>query len=178
MKFCLFFNLFIYLHYIYNYLDYIICIYIYVYKLFYITIYLSISNLSHLHLFIYFLYRSYGWFILGKVLFTFWHSRVVKKGGRLSPQATLKPATTNARRLGSVKNCPSKNVVTVGPYLAYHDHLVLKGVLKHIYTYATFVWPLRLKTWKEIIFWLELYILNTIFYTDNFSRYLIVGHLS
>ena len=37
---------------------------------------------------------------------------------------SLKPATTNIRRLGSVKNCPCKNMVIVGPYLTYHDHLV------------------------------------------------------
>ena len=53
------------------------------------------------------------------------------------------PATTNVRRLGSVKNCPCKNMVIVGPYLTNHDHLVQKGVLKHIYTYATFVSALR-----------------------------------
>ena len=41
---------------------YSIYIYIYVYKLFYLSIYLS--NLNHLYLFIYILYRSYGWFIL------------------------------------------------------------------------------------------------------------------
>ena len=33
-------------------------------------------------------------------------------------------AATNVRRLCSVKNCPCKNMVIVGPYLTYHDHLV------------------------------------------------------
>ena len=32
--------------------------------------------------------------------------------------------TTNVRRLGTVKDCPRKNMVIVGPYLTYHDHLV------------------------------------------------------
>ena len=70
---CLYIYTYILYIYVYTYIIYIciymyiyvyICIYIYVYKLFYKTIYLSISNLSPLNLFIYFLYRSYGWFIL------------------------------------------------------------------------------------------------------------------
>ena len=39
-------------------------------------------------------------------------------------------ATTNVKRLGSVKNCMSINMVIVGPYLTYHDHLVEKGRFK------------------------------------------------
>ena len=47
---------------------------------------------------------------------------------------------TNVRRLGSVKDCPCKNMVIVGPYLIYRDHLVSTVVLKHNYiTYATIV---------------------------------------
>ena len=38
------------------------------------------------------------------------------------------------RQMSDVKNSPSKNMVNVGPYLTYHDHFVLKGVLKHICT--------------------------------------------
>ena len=60
-------------------------------------------------------------------------------------------------------------MVIVGPYLTYHDHLVQKGVLKQFYTYTTFVWLLRWKSWNKIIILLKLYILYSIF---------LHGHLS
>ena len=41
-----------------------------------------------------------------------------------TPRFKRYPATTNVRQLGSVKNCPCKYIVIVGPYLTYHDHLV------------------------------------------------------
>ena len=79
-----------------------------------------------------------------------------------------RPVTTKVRRLCSVKYCPCKNMVIVGPYLTCHDHLVEKSALKHAYKYASFVWPLRWKSWKDNLFWLELYILYTIFLHGQF----------
>ena len=73
----------------------------------------------------------------------------VEKNHKTENLCEILPTTTNVRRLGSVNNCPCKIMVTVGPYLTYHDHFVWKGVLKHI---NTFVWPLMWKSWKEIIF--------------------------
>ena len=83
-------------------------------------------------------------------------------------------ATTNIRRLGSVKNCPSQNMVIVGLYLTYHDYFVLKGVLKHKYIYyicnICLTPEVKNVKKKRLYFYFSFKYCIPYFYTDIFSR--------
>ena len=87
-------------------------------------------------------------------------------------------ATTNVRRLGSVKNCPCKNMVQyiklkskynlfprLSPQRLNKCGMMYRNILKH---------PFRQDGHVRLVMDQQ----SPYFYTDNFSCYLIVGHLS
>ena len=65
-----------------------------------------------------------------KIVILIWEAAIFFLNGRAVQALTPPP---------SLKNCPFKNMVILGPYLTYHSHLVQNGVLKHICTYDTFI---------------------------------------